>query len=128
MHFSLSWYILSTVAFICAILALGATGFVFVSLVSKLSPLLQDTYDEILDLGDIAATTVGHASDTLDIVEQRVSETMGQAEIGAKSASNQVIGIGSALAGIYMVSRCIGMLRGTAKRKSKPKPFWRKLF
>jgi len=128
MHFSAGWYILSTVAFSCAILALFATGFVFLSLLGKLSPLLQDTYDEILDLGDIAATTVGHASDTLDIVEQRVSETMGQAEIGAKSASNQVIGIGTALAGFYLLTRCIGMLRGAVKHRPAPKPFWRKLF
>ncbi|MCW3096272.1 MAG: hypothetical protein JWL77_1890 [Chthonomonadaceae bacterium] len=128
MHFSASWYLLSTFAFVCAILALFATGFVFLSLLGKLAPLLQDTHDEILELGDIAANTVGYASDTLDIVEQRVSETMGQAEIGAKSASTQVIGVGAALAGLYLVSRFIGMLRGAVKSKARPKPFWRKMF
>ncbi len=128
MHFDVSWYILSTVAFCCAIMALFATGFVFLSVLGKLAPLLEETHDEILDLGDIAATTVGHASDTLDIVEQRISETMDQAEIGAKSASTQVIGVGTALAGIYLVSRFVGMLRGAAKPKPHPKPFWRKMF
>lgn len=128
MHFSGGWYVVSFIAFVCATLALLTTGFVFVSVLGKMMPLLQDTHDEILDLGDIAANTVGHASDTLDIVEQRVSETMGQAEIGAKSASNQVVGVGTALAGLYLASRFIGMLRGTVKSKHKPKPFWRKLF
>jgi predicted PurR-regulated permease PerM len=128
MHFNESWYVVSTIAFLCAILALLATGFFFVSLVGKLSPLLQDTHDEILDLGDIAANTVGHASDTLDIVEQRVTETMGQAEAGARSASSQVIGVGSALAGLYLVVRFVGMLRGSPTPKPRSKPFWRKLF
>jgi hypothetical protein len=128
MHFDLSWYIVSTIAFICAILALLTTGFVFLNVLGRLTPLLQDTHDEILDLGDLAANTVGHASDTLDIVELRVVETMGQAEAGAKAATNQVIGIGSALAGLYLVSRFFGMLRGGGKPKPRKKPFWRKLF
>ena len=128
MHFGVSWYIVSSFAFVCAILALVATGFVFLSVLGKLTPLLQDTHDEILDLGDLAANTVGHASDTLDIIEQRVSETMGQAEIGAKSATNQVVGVGTALAGLYLASRFLGMLRGAVKTKHRPKPFWRKLF
>ncbi len=128
MHFGTGWYFVSFIAFACGILALLATGFVFLSVLGKLTPLLQDTHDEILDLGDIAANTVGHASDTLDIIEQRVSETMGQAEIGAKSASNQVVGVGTALAGLYLASRFIGMLRGAGKSKNRSKPFWRKLF
>ena len=128
MHPGGFWYSTSGFAFICATLALLTTGFVFLSVLGKLMPLLQDTHDEILDLGDIAANMVGHAADTLDIVEQRVSETLGQAEIGAKSATNQVVGVGTALAGIYLVSRFIGMLRGAAKPRPKPKPFWRKMF
>ena len=128
MHFEAGWYVVSTIAFLCATLALLTAGFVFLSILGRLTPLLQDTHDEILDLGDIAANTVGHASDTLDIVEQRVSETLRQAEIGAKSATNQVVGVGTALAGIYLVSRFIGMLRGAAKPRPKPKPFWRKMF
>lgn len=129
MQFASGWYLFSSFALLCAILALLITGFVFLSILGKLSPLLQDTYDEILDLGDIAATTVGHASDTLDIVEQRVSETMSQAEVGARSATSQVVGIGTALAGLYLVVRCIGMLRGgTARTRPAAKPFWRKLF
>lgn len=128
MHFAAGWYILSTFAFFCAALALLATGFVFLSILGRLTPLLQDTHDEILDLGDIAANTIGHASDTLDIVEQRVSETMGQAEIGAKSATTQVVSVGTALAGVYLASRFLGMLRGAVKAKSRPKPFWRRMF
>ncbi|MCW3050994.1 MAG: hypothetical protein JWN14_164 [Chthonomonadales bacterium] len=128
MHFGMGWYLLSSFAFVCAILALLATAFVFLSVLGKLTPLLQDTHDEILDLGDLAANAVGHASDTLDIIEQRVSETMGQAEIGAKSARNQVVGVGTALAGLYLASRFIGMLRGAAKTKHRSQPFWRKLF
>ena len=128
MHFAMSWYVLSTVAFCCAILALFATGFVFLSVLGKLTPLLDDTHDEILDLGDIAAATVGHAADTLDIVEQRISETMDQAEIGAKSATTQVVGVGTALAGFYLVARFVGMLRGAAKPKRRSKPAWRKMF
>lgn len=128
MHFDGSWYVVSFIAFICATLALLATGFVFVSILGRVVPLLQDTHTEILDLGDIAANTVGHAADTLDIVEQRVSETMGQAEIGAKSATNQVVGVGTALAGLYLASRFLGMLRGAVKAQHRPKPFWRKFF
>jgi hypothetical protein len=128
MHPSVFWYGVSCAAFVCAIVALLMTGFVFLSVLGKLMPLLQDTHDEILDLGDIAANTVGHVSDSLDIVEQRVAETMGQAEIGAKSARNQVVGVGTALAGLYLASRFIGMLRGTVKARTQPKPFWRKLF
>lgn len=127
MHFA---YIISSVAFVVASVALLTTGFVFLSLMGKLAPLLQDTHDEILDLGDLAAETVGHASDTLDLIEQRVNETMTQAEVGAQSAKSQVIGIGTTIAGIYLVTRFIGMLRGDSqpKRKPAPKPFWRKLF
>lgn len=130
MHFAPGWYFFSSVALFFAIVALLTTGFVFFSLLGKLSPLLQDTHDEILELGDIAAATVGHASDTLDLVEQRVNETLTQAEVGAQSAKTQVIGIGTAIAGIYLTARFIGMLRGDSKpkRKPAPKPFWRRLF
>jgi uncharacterized BrkB/YihY/UPF0761 family membrane protein len=128
MHFGTGWYLFSCVAFACATMALLASGFVFLSMLGKLAPLLQDTHNEILDLGDIAANTVGHASDTLDLVEQRVSETMGQAELGAKSARTQVVGVGSALAGLYLASRFIGMLRSAVKPKHRRKHARRKLF
>ncbi len=128
MHPHISWYVLTCFAFVFATLALLTTGFVFVSILGKLSPLLQDTHDEIQDLGDIAANTVGHAADALDIIELRVSETMSQAEAGAKSATNQVLGVGTALAGVYLATRFVGMLRGAVKHHTKPKPFWRKFF
>ena len=40
----------------------------------------------------------------------------------------QVVGVGTALAGLYLVSRFIGMLRGAVKAQPRPKPFWRKFF
>ncbi len=128
MHPGVFWYGVSCIAFVCAIVALLMTGFVFLSVLGKVMPLLEDTHDEILDLGDIAANTVGHVSDSLDIVEQRVSETMGQAEIGANAARSQVLGVGTALAGLYLASRFIGILRGAVKARTQPKPFWRKMF
>ncbi len=128
MHLSGSWYALSCFAFVVATLSLLTAGFVFLSVLGKLSPLLQDTHDEIQDLGDIAANTVGYASDAMDIVELRVSETLAQVETGAKTATNKVLGVGTALAGVYLASRFFGILRGAVKHRSKPKPFWRKLF
>ena len=121
------WVFLSTVAFVSAILALlvslGAMG----QILGKLLPLLTESRQQVQDLGDIATHTVSQASDTMEIVELRVSEAMGQATHAGVTASRQTVGVGSALAGLYLVSRVAGLMRqAEAKAKTRAKERGRK--
>ncbi len=111
MHPPAYWYFVSTIAFVCATLALLASGLAFLSIIGRLAPLLGDTRDQIQDLGDLAANTVGSASDTVDLVEARVAQTLAQANEAGRDASRQAMGVGSTLAGAYMVVRTVGVIR-----------------
>ena len=123
-----AWFWVSLVAFVLATLVFLVSGFVFFRILSQLLPLLDDTRNQVQDLGDLAASTVGHASETMDIVEARVSQAMGQASLSGKAAAHQALGVGTALTGIYMASRVIGMVRKMWQTKQKSrkrsKPWW----
>jgi hypothetical protein len=106
------WFLASGLAFCFGIVWLAVSSWVGYQLLRELLPLLSDTRHQIQDLGDLAANTVGRASDTMEIVEMRVSETMGQATQAGVSVTKQALGFGSALAGLYMISRVASLLRG----------------
>ena len=96
-------------------------------ILSQILPLLDDTRNQVQDLGDLAASTMGHASDTLDIIETRVSQTMGQAALSGKAAAGQALGVGTALSGLYMATRVFGEVRKLWKAKAhshKKKNAW----
>ena len=102
-------------------------GFVLMRILSQILPLLDDTRNQVQDLGDLAADTMGHASETLDIIETRVSQTMGQAALSGKAAAGQALGVGTTLTGIYMASRVVGSVRKmwqSKQRSSKQKRAW----
>lgn len=115
----IAWFWISLVAFILAIGLFLVSGFVLARILSQVLPLLDDTKNQVQDLGDLAASTVGHASETMDIVETRVSQAMGQAAISGKAAGQQALGVGTALAGLYMATRLVGTLRGMWESKHK---------
>ena len=118
----LGWYVLSAFAFGWAIVALLCSAIVFLSIAARLSPLLTETRQQIQDLGDLAANTVGRVADTLDVVELRVSQALGEAVVGGKAASQQAMSVGSVVAGIYLVSRFWHMARARIqgpRRKSR---------
>lgn len=119
MGMPLAWFWISLGAFVLAIVMLLVSGFVLVRILGALLPLLDETRNQVLDLGDIAVGTLGHASDTMDIVEARVSQTMGQAAISGKEAASQAMGVGTALTGIYMASRVVGTVRKMWEKKQK---------
>jgi hypothetical protein len=106
-----AWFWISLAAFICAIVVFVVSGFVLMRILSQLLPLLDDTRNQVQDLGDLAAATVGHASETMDIVETRVSQAMGQAAISGKAAASQAMGVGTALTGLYMATRLVSAVR-----------------
>ncbi len=112
------WYI-SGAAFIFGIVWLLASAGVGALLSRQLLPLLADTKEQIQDLGDLAANAVGRAAETMDLVELRVSQTMGQATQAGVSVTRQALGLGSILAGIYMVSRFASVLQGQGKHRRK---------
>ena len=125
----IAWFWISLVAFVSATVVFCVSGFVLLRLLNQLVPLLDDTKNQVQDLGDLAASTVGHASDAMDIVEARVSQVMGQAALSGKSAANQALGVGTALTGLYMVTRLIGAVRKTWQAKQREakrhQPWWR---
>jgi hypothetical protein len=126
MHPGEGWYFVSTVAFSLAALCLLVCAFVFFSVLSKLSPLLEEAKDQIQDLGDLTTNTVGRAADTMDLVELRVSQTMGQATLAGKETTRQALGLGTTLAGLYVAARFVGALSGNAHagRKRARKRRW----
>ena len=113
------WYALSFIAFVVATLAYIVSLGIMGQVARVVLPLLDETRDQIQDLGDLAANTVGRASESMDLVELRVSQAMGQAAQGSAAATNQAMGVGSVLAGIYVVSRLATLLRGTFQKKRR---------
>lgn len=125
MHFPEWWYWLSIVAFSLGGLALLVSGFVFGSLIQRTLPLLTETHQQVQDLGDLASNTVGRAEDTIALVEMRASQTLGQANLGGKAASQTALGVGASLAGAYMVVRCFQTVRSQWKQaKAKRRGGW----
>ncbi len=125
----LAWFWISLAAFLCATLLLLVSGFVLVRIIGQLLPLLDDTRNQVQDLGDLAADTLGHASETMDILETRVSQAMGQAALSGKAAAGQAMGVGTALSGIYMATRLVGEVRKLWKSKhhaaKKRRAWWK---
>lgn len=110
---------ISTCAFVSGIVWLVVSVFTVARLALRVTPLLTETKDNIQDLGDLSANAVGRVSDTMDLVELRVSQAMGNAAQGGTSAAKQALSVGTALAGLYMASRVMGTLRSQF-RPSKP--------
>ncbi|HLK55131.1 MAG TPA: hypothetical protein VKU00_01120 [Chthonomonadaceae bacterium] len=132
MHFPEWWYWMSMVAFAIGSVALLVSGVVFGSLVSRLLPLLTETHQQVQDLGDLASNTVGRAADTMELVEMRASQTMGQAAQAGKTLSQRALSVGTTLAGAYMVVRFIQTVRRqwsgvqAKRRSSRSRGWWRR--
>ncbi len=117
------WYAISGFAFVWAALGLAISGFLIARMIGGVLPLLTDAKSQVQDLGDLAANTVGRASDTMELVELRVSQAMGQATQAGTAVSKQAVGVGGVLAGVFLASRIAGLLRNqlSPKRKSRRK-------
>jgi|SRR5579871_1291414 len=116
---ALEWFGLSTVAFVLATVALLISAFVLTGILARILPLLSDTRREISELGEMASETVTHAASTMDIIETRVTETMGNAAAASKGSTRQVIGVGAALAGTVLITRFLKLLRGKKEGKGR---------
>ncbi|HLJ57365.1 MAG TPA: hypothetical protein VKT77_20170 [Chthonomonadaceae bacterium] len=116
----IGWFWLSFTAFVLASAALLVAGYVLLRIVGQLLPLLDQTKHEMIDLGDLASDTMGHASETMDIIEARVEHTLGQAEVSGRATAGQALSVGTALTGIYMASRALGAVRGVFAAKKRP--------
>ena len=110
------WLGISCAAFVSAILYLLISMFVVWRLTGSVVPLLTETRKQIQDLGDLAANTIGQAEDTMEIIEVRTSQTMGQATLAGRAATRQALGLGTILAGLYVVARFAQNLRPTRRR------------
>jgi hypothetical protein len=123
-----AWFWVSAVALICGTALLLVSGFVLMRVLGQVLPLLDETRNQVQDLGDLAAGTVGHAAETMDILEMRVSQTMGEVQVSGKAAANQALGVGTALSGIYLAVKLVGAIRTMfqAKHKAakKSKAWW----
>lgn len=114
------WVSLSAVAFFVASLWLIVSLFVFAQILRRLFPLIDDLRGNVVEMGDLASHTVTQASLTMDMVEQRVSQAMSQANAGSALATKQSVGVGTLLTGLYIASRVASMVRGKSKpQKSK---------
>ena len=125
-----AWFWISLGAFSCATLLFAVSGFILFRILSQVLPLLEDTRNHVQDLGDVATSAVAHASDTMDIVQDRVSQTMGQAALSGKAAATQALGVGTVLTGIYMATRVAGAVRKMWHEKErahrKKRSWWRR--
>jgi hypothetical protein len=106
------WVWASGITFILASISLLVSGILIARIIRSLLPLLDTTRTQVQDLGDLTANTVGRAADTVDMVEIRVTQAMGQAAQAGSEATQQVLGVGSALAGIYIAIRIVQTVRG----------------
>ena len=110
----------SAFAFFMAIVWLIVSSAGLFTLIVRIIPLLTETKDNIQDLGDLTANTVGRASDTMDLVELRVSQAMGSAAEAGSSVTKQALSVGTLLVSAYMAVRIVGMLYSQSKSsKSK---------
>jgi hypothetical protein len=115
----LAWFGVSFAAFACGIVLFLVSGFILLRILSQVLPMLDETRNQVQDLGDIAAGTVGHASETMDILESRVAQTMGQVSVSGKAAANQALGVGTAISGIYLAAKLVGSLRSMFQAKQR---------
>jgi len=106
------WVWVSGFAFLIASLCLLLSAYYLWRIARNVLPLLEDTRTQVQDLGDLAANTVGRANDAMELVELRVSQTMGQAAQAGEDMTRQAIGVGSVLAGLYAAARIAQTLRG----------------
>ena len=113
------WFGISGFAFICATVAFLVSLFILGQIARVVLPLLDETRDQIQDLGDLAANTVGRAAESLDLVELRVTQAMGQAAQGSAAATQQAVGVGSVLAGLYVVSRLASTVTGVFRKRRR---------
>lgn len=113
------WIWISAIAFIFASLYLLTSGYVIWRITGSLVPLLTETKSQIQDLGDLAANTIGQAEDTMEIIEMRTSQTMGQAALAGRATTRQALGLGTILAGLYVVARFAQNLRPQRKRSRR---------
>ena len=113
------WLVISFLAFCFGIVAYIVSLGIMGQMARVMLPLLDETRDQIQDLGDLAANTVGRASESMELVELRVSQAMGQAAQGSSAATQQAMGVGSVLAGIYVVSRIATLLRGAFRKRRR---------
>jgi len=114
-----AWFGISAFALVCGIALLLVSGFVLARILGQVLPMLDETRNQVQDLGDLAAGTVGHAAQTMDILEARVSQTMGAVQVSGKAAANQALGVGTALSGIYLVVKLAGAIRSMFQAKQK---------
>lgn len=123
------WFWVSGIAFGLSAVTLLLSGFVLVRILGQVLPLLEDTRRQVTDLGDLAADTIGHASEAMDIIESRVGQTLGQAEVSGRATAGQALSVGTALTGLYMASRAFGAVRGAfaAKKRAaeRKRPWWK---
>ena len=123
----LAWFWISLAALICATVLFLVSGFLLVRILGQVLPMLDETRSQVRDLGDLAAGSIGHAADAMDIVESRVSQAMDQAAASGKAAANQALGVGTALSGLYMATKLVGALRKTWRsnqQSSKQRNVW----
>jgi hypothetical protein len=114
-----AWFGISAAALLCGTVLLIVSGLVLTRILGQIIPLLDETRNQVQDLGDLAAGTVGHAAETMDILDRRVAETMGQVNISGKAAANQALGVGTALSGIYLVVKLGGAIKSMFQAKQK---------
>jgi|SRR5579884_101802 len=113
------WVWVSAIAFIFASVYLLTSGYMIWRITGSLAPLLTETKNQIQDLGDLAANTIGQAEDTMEIIEVRTSQTMGQAALAGRAATRQALGLGTILAGLYVVTRFVQNMRPARKRSRR---------
>lgn len=126
----LAWYWISFAALACGTVLFLVSGFILARIASQVLPMLDETRNQVQDLGDLAASTVGSAAETMDILESRVSQTMSQVNVSGKAAANQALGVGTALSGLYLVVKVVGGLRTMFQAKQqavkKSRGWWQK--
>ncbi len=111
------WFVLTAVVCAAGLAFLIVSAYVFLGIGRAVEPLLTETQRQLQDLGDLAANTIGRAADTVDIVELRVSQAMGEAVEAGSTVRRQALGVGVALASLYLASRIARTLRGRSRRR-----------
>lgn len=119
-----TWFWITGAFCLFGVIYLLVSGACFMMLGGAVLPVLAETRRQVQDLGDLAANTTSRASETMDIVEGRVSEALGQAAAAGKDATRQAFSIGTVVAGIYVATRLFGEFRskfstGTRKRRRR---------
>ena len=111
------WFGLSATAFVMASVFLLVSAWVFYRLLKEILPWVVETQENIRSLGNIASHTLDSTVQSMSLIENQVSQTMGNLQEGSHSAQQKAVGVGTIVAGVYAIFQLFGIFKGQRRKR-----------